>query len=95
MFIIIRKIACYTSFFMLLPCPTAPVSICASHSVTGSLEVRAYGAGGYEFCFGRGSVLLEGHPLPQPLLGRIQSSQPAQLGSEPKVCVLCSPDAIG
>jgi hypothetical protein len=62
---------------MLLPCPIAPTSICASHSVTGSLEVPAYGARGCEFCFGRDRVLLEGHPLPQLLLGRVQSSQAA------------------
>jgi hypothetical protein len=60
--------------FMLLPCPNALASICAPHSVTHSLEVPINGPGSCEFSFGQGSVLLEGHPSPQPLLGRVQSS---------------------
>jgi hypothetical protein len=62
---------------MILPCAIAPASIFASHSVTGSLEVPAHGPGCYEFWFGQGSVLLEGNPLLHPLLGGVQSSQPA------------------
>jgi hypothetical protein len=36
-------------FFMLLPCSIAPALICASHSVTGFVEVPAYGAGAVNF----------------------------------------------
>jgi hypothetical protein len=58
-------------------CSIAPVYICASHSVTASLEVLAHGPGCGEFYFGQGTVLLKGHPSSQPLLRGVQSSQPA------------------
>jgi hypothetical protein len=66
-----------------LPCAAAPASVCASHSLTGALEVSADSQGGCEFCFGNQLVLLDGQPMARPMLGRAQSSHPAQLGSQP------------
>jgi hypothetical protein len=84
-YIIIRKFVLqffiFTSFLLLLPCPTAPASICASHLLTGTLEVPTNSLGACEFCFGQGSVLLDGHPSAQPVLGRVQSSHPKHVGS--------------
>jgi hypothetical protein len=76
-----------------LTCPAAPASVCGSHSLTGVLEVPADSQGAYEFCFGQQPVLLDSQPVARPVLGGAQSSHPAQLGSQPYACVLCSPDA--
>jgi hypothetical protein len=45
-----------------LPCPPAPASVCASHSLTGALEVLAGSQGACEFYFGQQPVLLDGQP---------------------------------
>jgi hypothetical protein len=66
-----------------LPCAAAPASVCASHSLTGALEVPADSQGACEFYFGQQSVLLDGQPVARPVLGRAHSSDPAQLGSQP------------
>jgi hypothetical protein len=60
-----------------LPCPVAPASVCASHSLTGALKVPADSQGACEFCFGQQSILLDGQPVARPVLGRAQSSHPA------------------
>jgi hypothetical protein len=80
--LIYRSIFCYLIVHV-LPCPAAPASVCASHSLTGALEVPADSQGACEFCFGQQSVLLDGQPVARPVLGRAQSSHPAQLGSQP------------
>jgi hypothetical protein len=76
------SIFCYL-LVPVLPCPAAPTSVCASHSLTGTLEVLADSQGVCEFCFGQQPVLLDGQPVARPVLGRAQSSHPAQLGSQP------------
>jgi hypothetical protein len=66
-----------------LPCPAAPASVCAFHSLTGALEVPADSQGACEFCFGQQPILLDGQAVACPVLGRVQSSHSAQLGSQP------------
>jgi hypothetical protein len=80
--LIYLSIFCYL-LVPVLPCPAAPTSVCASHSLTGALEVPVDSQGACEFCFGQQSVLLDGQPMARPVLGRAQSSHPAQLGSQP------------
>jgi hypothetical protein len=80
--LIYPSIFCYL-LVPVLPCPATPASVCASHSLTGTLEVPVDSQGAYEFCFGQQSVLLDGQPVARPVLGRAQSSHPAQLGSQP------------
>jgi hypothetical protein len=85
MCIIIRKIVLqffiFTSFLLLLTYPIAHASIYAPHSLTDSLEVPVNSLGACEFCFGQGSVLIDGHPSAQPVLGIVQSSHPKHVGS--------------
>jgi hypothetical protein len=78
----ILQIFCYLHVPALL-CPVAPASVCGSYSLTGALEVPADSQGTCEFCFGQQPVLLDGQPVARPVLGRAQSSHPAQLGSQP------------
>jgi hypothetical protein len=80
--LIYLSIFCYLLVHV-LPCPAAPASVCASHSLIGALEVPTDSQGACEFYFGQQSVLLDGQPVAQPVLGRAQSSHPAQLGSQP------------
>jgi hypothetical protein len=80
--LIYLSIFCYLHV-PILPCPAAPASVCASHSLTGALEVPADSQGACEFSFGQQPVLLDGQPVARPVLGRAQSSHPAQLGSQP------------
>jgi hypothetical protein len=78
----ILQIFCYLHV-PALPCPAAPAMVCASHSLTGALEVPADSQGACEFCFGQQPVLLDGQPVARPVLGGAQSSHPAQLDSQP------------
>jgi hypothetical protein len=50
--LIYPSIFCYL-LVPVLPCPAAPASVCASHSLTGALEVPADSQGACEFCFGQ------------------------------------------
>jgi hypothetical protein len=57
--LIYPSIFCYL-LVLVLPCPAAPASVCASHSLTGALEVPADSQEACVFCFGQQSVLLDG-----------------------------------
>jgi hypothetical protein len=79
---------------MLLPCPTAPASICAPHLVTGSLEVPANGPGAVNFVLVRAPCYLKVTAQHNHCYGESRAHSLLSLVLNPKHVYSAPPDAI-